>query len=129
MLTPLDAEYRRRLLDTYTGLADTLIETGAARVVFIRQVVADVWWSENVNPEDEVERHEVVYEVYESIAADDPEHVAVIGLDRWFAAAGLERDRTVRPDGIHMDPDAAAMVFEEYLGEQLVRAALGMGVS
>lgn len=129
VLTPLDPEYRRRIEGTYDALVETLVSTGAGRVAFVRQLVPDVWWSPQVNEEDEPERHQVVYDVYASIRDARPEAVDVVSFDRWFSAAGLDRDTDARPDGVHLAPEAAERVMDEYLGEQFVRAALGLGAS
>ena len=54
------------------------------------------------------------------------QRVDVIDLDRWFVANGLDHDQLARPDGIHPTPEAATEISERYLGEQLVRIALGI---
>ena len=40
-------------------------------------------------------------------------------------ANGYATRQDLRPDGIHLTPDAAAQVAEEWLGPELVAAALG----
>lgn len=129
VLTPLDAEYRRRLDETYAALVDQMVFSGAGRVAFVRHLVPDVWWSEQVNEEDEPERHQVVYDVYESLREQRPDLVDVVAFDEWFRDAGFDRDKEVRPDGVHLAPEAADGIMEDYLGEQFIRAALGLGSS
>ncbi|MFP5487433.1 MAG: hypothetical protein ACLGHQ_03915, partial [Acidimicrobiia bacterium] len=62
--------------------------------------------------------------IYADLAATRPGDVGVIGLDDWLVETGLDDDRTVRPDGVHWDPDAALRIVEEYLGERIIRVAL-----
>jgi peptidoglycan/LPS O-acetylase OafA/YrhL len=126
MLSPDDAEFRSRLDAAYAQLVDDLLAAGAARVAFVREPVPDVWWLEKVNDEDRRERHEVLYEVFDQLAAARPDIVTVIDLDGWFVERGFETDRDVRPDGIHLDPEAATMITDEFLGDRILRAALGM---
>jgi lysophospholipase L1-like esterase len=126
LLAPTDAEFRARIGDAYARLVDQATEAGATRVAFVRQPVPDVWWLERVQEEDEPERHAVLYETYASLAETNRSSVAVIGFEEWFTEQGYDRDVDVRPDGVHLDPDAAADILEEYLGDQIVRAALGM---
>jgi hypothetical protein len=49
----------------------------------------------------------------------------VVDLAGWLDQAGLTDDRDIRPDGVHFDPDAAHTVAAQFLGERLVRIALG----
>jgi peptidoglycan/LPS O-acetylase OafA/YrhL len=124
LLRPDDPEYRARLLDTYTRLVDDLVAVGAARVAFIREPVPNVWWGGTVTDEDDPGRHAVLAEVQAEVAAARPEHVRIIEFASWFTEAGLELDRDARPDGIHLAPPAAVSITDEFLGDQLIRAAL-----
>jgi hypothetical protein len=69
-------------------------------------------------------RHAVAAAVYDELAADRPEDVGVVALDEWLASEGLDDDETIRPDGVHWEPDAALRIAEEYLGERIIRVAL-----
>jgi hypothetical protein len=102
---------------------------GAPRIVFIREPVPDVWWLPVVQEEDEPERHQVLYDIYAGLAEAHPDVVAVVAFDEWFSEQGFDRDESVRPDGVHLDTPHAQQIVADYLGEQLIRAALGMGVS
>ncbi len=124
LLTPADPEYRARLVATYTQLVDDLTAAGAARVVFVREPVPNVWWSNTAEGESDPRRHEVLGDVYEEIAAAHPATVRVVDLASWFSRDGLDADKSARPDGIHLAPDTAASVVDRFLGEQLISAAL-----
>jgi peptidoglycan/LPS O-acetylase OafA/YrhL len=129
LLSPLDAEFRQRLDDAYAGLVDRLRFVGVPRIVLLRQPVPDVWWIPAVQEEDQPERHQVLYDTYAALESTHAGVVDVLGLDRWFSDQGFDRDHTVRPDGVHLDPAFAQQVVTDYLGERLIRAALGMDVS
>jgi lysophospholipase L1-like esterase len=129
LLAPFDAEYRQRLELAYTALVDDLTAAGVPRVVFVRQPVPDVWWLPIVQEEDEPERHAVIYETYEQLTATHPETVRVVDLAGWFHDQGYDRDRLIRPDGVHLDPLAAQRVMSDFLGDRLIRGALGMAMA
>ena len=65
------------------------------------------------------------YDLYDRLAADD-DLVEVVALDQWLRELGLDLSEDVRPDGVHPTPEAATDVSERYLGERLVRIALGV---
>ena len=124
-LAPADAEFRARLVEAYTALVDELVASGAARVVFVREPVPDVWWTGATTGEADPARHAVLASVHDEIARVRPDTVRVVDLATWFTAAGLDDVEAARPDGIHLAPEASANVVEQFLGDELLRAALG----
>ena len=125
LLTPLDAEYADRLDSDYAALVDGLLAAGAEHVALIRHPIPDSWWLPFEEDYEDPARHEVIYGLYDDLATTDPGQVAVVGLDRHFTDAGIDRDQEVRPDGIHVTPEAAATIADQFLGDRLVRVALG----
>jgi peptidoglycan/LPS O-acetylase OafA/YrhL len=126
LLAPTDPEYRARIEVAYTDLADRLVAAGAGRVAFVHEPVPDVWWLPKVQDEDQPERHQVMYDVYDGLARSRPDRVSVVPFAEWFTASGFDRDTAIRPDGIHLTPDAATAVTTDYLGDRFIRVALGM---
>jgi peptidoglycan/LPS O-acetylase OafA/YrhL len=126
LLSPFDPAFQERLRIAYRGLVDTVLASGGTRVAFVREPVPDVWWQPEVNDQDQPERHAVLYDVFDELATEHPDVVSVIGLAEWFTAAGLDTDQDIRPDGIHLTPESSTTVADQFLGEQIVRAALGM---
>ncbi|HYN32005.1 MAG TPA: acyltransferase family protein [Ilumatobacteraceae bacterium] len=124
LLSPSDPEYRARLVTAYTQLVDDLIAAGAARVAFVRGPVPNVWWNDVVDGESDPRRHEVLADVWEEVAASHPATVRIIDLATWFSDNDLDADRDARPDGIHLAPEAATSITDQFLGEQLIAAAL-----
>jgi hypothetical protein len=124
LLRPDDPAYRLRLFDTYLRLVDDLVAAGASRVAFIREPVPNVWWGGTVTEQNDPSRHAVLAEVHAEVAEARPDRVRVIELAEWLSENGLDVDRNVRPDGVHLAPEAATAIASEFLGEQLLRAAL-----
>ena len=57
---------------------------------------------------------------------DAPLSTYVVDLPTWLATQGLDVDQAARPDGVHWSPEASTRIARDYLGEQLVRSALGI---
>lgn len=125
LLTPFDAEFADRLDADYRTLSSRLIDSGAGTVAFVRHPIPDPFWLPAADAQEDPGRHEVIYDLYERIATDD-DRVAVVELDRWLIDLGLDQSEELRPDGIHPTPEAATELSEQYLGDRLVRIALGL---
>ena len=124
LLTPSDPEYRARLVDAYTRLVDDLIAAGAGSVAFVRGPVPNVWWTNTSEGESDPLRHRVLTDVYEEIAESQPSTVRVIDLASWYSGNELDADRDARPDGVHLAPGVATSIADQFLGEQLITAAI-----
>ena len=129
LLTPLDGDYADRLVHDYETLVAGLLEAGAAHVAFVRHPIPDSWWLPFEEDYEDPIRHAVIYDLYDELAASHPARVSVVALDRYFSEAGIDRDQETRPDGIHMTPEAATRIAEDYLGDRLVRIALGVSAA
>ncbi len=125
LLSPLDADFASRLDADYERLVSDVFGLGATRFAFVRHPIQDVYWLPTADAQEDPARHAVLYGVYDRLAGAD-ERVDVVALDRWFTERGLDRSEEARPDGIHLAPDAARTVSAEFLGEALVRVALGL---
>jgi hypothetical protein len=124
VLTPLDTEYADRMAVDYTTVTDDLLAAGAGSVAWIRPPIPNVWWMNQGTGQEDPARHAVANTIYDELAASRPGEVGVVALDTWLISAGLDDDESVRPDGVHWDPDAALRIVEEYLGERIIRIAL-----
>ena len=125
--TPLDPAFADHLLFDFQAITDRLLAAGAGRVVWVREPVPNVFWWSSGQAQEDPARHDVVYRVMDLVAARSPgASVAVVDLPAWLAAVGLDVDRDARPDGVHWAPDSSARIARDFLGEQLLRAALGL---
>jgi peptidoglycan/LPS O-acetylase OafA/YrhL len=123
---PFDPEFVGRLSADYATLTERLLEAGVTRVVWVRQPVPNPFWLGERQDQEDPSRHQVVYDVVDDIAAARPLSVRVVDLPAWLASEDLVDDRDSRPDGVHWSPTAALDITRRFLGEQLVRAALGI---
>jgi peptidoglycan/LPS O-acetylase OafA/YrhL len=116
------ARVRQGLVD----LTEDVLEQTDAAVAWIRQPIPDVGWDDERLAQEQPERHALLYDTFDELAARYPDRVHVIDLPAFVAAAGLADDRAARPDGVHWTPEVATRIVNEYLGEQLIRAALNL---
>jgi peptidoglycan/LPS O-acetylase OafA/YrhL len=125
LLTPFDDEYALHLSGDYTKLVDGVIAAGAGSIAFIRHPVPNVWWLDDFTGQSDPARHARIYELYADLSADHPD-VRVVDLAGWMTAAQLDDDEVARPDGIHLTTEAAQQIATTFLGEELIRTALGL---
>lgn len=125
LLTPFDDEFADRLEADYRTLTGALEAAGAGRVALVRHPIPDPYWLPRVDAQEDPARHQVIYDLYDRLAAADA-LVEVVALDEWLRDLGLDRSEDMRPDGVHPTPEAATDVSDRYLGERLVRIALGV---
>lgn len=121
-LRPTDERYRTRLRDDYAAFAATLREAGVAHVVWVVPPHPSERWLQSIfDPISEQEWAAYVGTI-EAEAAKDPERVRVVRLDEWMKA-NEPSDGSMRPDGLHLTPDAAAVVMDRFMGAVVLAAA------
>ncbi len=125
LLSPLDADFAARLATDYERLVGDSFDLGATRFAFVRHPIQDVYWLPTADAQEDPARHAVLYGVYDRLAGAN-DRVDVVALDQWFTERGLDRSEAARPDGIHLTPEAATEISSAFLGEALVRVALGL---
>jgi hypothetical protein len=123
---PSDPLFRERLLADYTAITEELLAQGAGSVAWVKPPIPNILWQDLGTGQEEPERHVVLGEVIDAIAAAHPADVGVIDLRSWLEETGRDELREVRPDGVHFDPVEAVAVADEWLGERLIRIALGL---
>jgi peptidoglycan/LPS O-acetylase OafA/YrhL len=122
-LTPLDDEYASRLAGDFDDVSQRIVAAGAGHVVWVLEPIPNVYWWSSGQAQEDPARHAAAYAAMRAAAAAD-ERVSVVDLPAWLDAVSLSADRDARPDGVHWSPPAAARIARDFLGEQLVRAAL-----
>jgi peptidoglycan/LPS O-acetylase OafA/YrhL len=123
-LSPLDAEFARRIDTDYRAITEQLLGSGAGSIAWIAPPVPNAWWTDDTTGQQDPARHAVVRGVMDEIASQLPDQVGVIDLAAWLEQNGLTDDHEVRPDGVHLDTVAAEDIADRFLGERLIRIAL-----
>lgn len=121
-LTPFDALFRQRMLDSYTALTNELLAQGVQSVVWIvPPVPIGQWPTPELHDRDRyLVQHEVILELVNAKMG----RVSAVDLDQWMTRGGHLDDDWWRPDGTHFSEEAALQLTTEYLGPRLVITAL-----
>jgi hypothetical protein len=82
-----------------------------------------MYWDPHTSAYEDPERFTIQRAAIEAAAAAHPA-IRIVDLSGWAADAGILLDHAARPDGLHWAPEAAAKIAEEWLGQQLIDAAL-----
>jgi len=120
-LAPVD--YADRINADYGELTTALADAGVAEVVWLEMPVPNQNWETDDLAADRA-RFGLLRAAMDLAAESAPERVSVVDLQSWLAEEGLDLDRELRPDGIHFTPEAATVIVDAWLGEQLLRAVL-----
>lgn len=120
------AEMRERLLADFSQVTDEVLAAGAGSVVWVKAPIPNPLWFSRGTAQEQPARHAVLHDVMERIAAARPGDVYVVDLLGYFDEAGITTDVDTRPDGVHVTPEASQVLAEQFLGEQMLRAALDL---
>jgi hypothetical protein len=122
-LTPFDPRFQERLTAAYRSRSTGFVEAGVARVVWLIPPIPDMYWLPQTSDYEDPERFTIQRAAIDAAAAAHPA-VRIVDLNGWATDAGILLDHAVRPDGLHWAPEAATRIAEEWLGQQLIDAAL-----
>lgn len=125
VLTPLDGEYTERLAADYRTLLTDLAEAGVGSVVWVEPAVPNPLWMSGTTGQADPVRHAAVSELIAELTAEFPA-LRMLPFAEWHTTVGYDTDRDARPDGVHWTPEVSLSISDGYLGEQVVRAALGL---
>lgn len=120
----LDAGYREVMLQRYTTYNQLLLDAGAPRVVWVLHPKTDYFWDDVSEPGDDPARYTAFYEVQRLVAGRYAGTASTIDLAAWSDAEGLTTDHSARPDGVHWTPQVATEIAENWLGNEIIQAAL-----
>ena len=123
--TPFDPEFEAALTESYRSVIGGLADAGVSSIVWIEPPTPNPLWMSRDTPQADPARYEVVERVVTDLQADYPQ-LRILPFAAWHEAEGLDDDKEIRPDGVHWTPDVSRLISENYLGEQVVRAALGL---
>jgi len=123
-VVPTDQPYRERIIRDVADVSDRLAASGSGKVVWVREPIPNVYWWGSGQAQEDPTRHAEIYAAMDAAAESGGGRVAVVDLPAWLREQGLDVDQAARPDGVHWSPEASLRIADEYLGEQLIRAAL-----
>jgi peptidoglycan/LPS O-acetylase OafA/YrhL len=122
-LPPMDPSIEAHMTDSLGAFTDELLALGVPRVAWIDEPAP---LPNPLAPDDSQSdplRHAVLHRVIATVAATRPQ-VRVLDLATWLTTTPLAASADARPDHVHWTSDASLQIATEYLGAQLVRAAL-----
>ncbi|MFM2071735.1 MAG: hypothetical protein RLZZ623_1998 [Actinomycetota bacterium] len=123
-LSPFDSRFRSRLLDAYRAMADGLLASGVHRLVWVLAPNPSAAFQGDQRKMSDPARYQVQFDVIAELAAERPDLISVLDLHRWMADQDLLADSTIRPDGLHLSPESARWVTEQFVAGSVVAAAL-----
>ncbi len=126
--TPFDPEFEAELVEAYGGIVGDLVDAGVSSIVWVEPPTPNPLWMSREAPQADPARYEVVERVVTELQGQYPQ-LRILPFAAWHAAEGLDDDKEIRPDGVHWTADVSRLISENYLGEQVIRAALGLPFS
>ncbi len=120
----LDPTYHEAMLTRFTAYNQALLDAGAPRVVWVLHPQTDYAWDLASEPADDPARYAAFYEIQRIAGAAYPTQVSTIDFASWSEDRGLTTDQSARLDGVHWTPEVATMIAEDWLGNEIVQAAL-----
>ena len=123
-IAPSDPRFRQRLLDDYRAMADNLIAAGVHQIVWVHAPNPAAAFQGEQRKMRDPARYRVQFDVIDEVASERPEVITALALHDWMAGQDLIRNTDLRPDGMHLTPDAAHWVTDVYLAGWTVSAAL-----
>jgi hypothetical protein len=79
------------------------------------------------SPRDDPKRVAWVNQIFATVAAANPGRVSLIPISQWACPEGkfvTQHDGvTLRPDGVHYDPESALLTWEQWLGPRILTLA------
>jgi peptidoglycan/LPS O-acetylase OafA/YrhL len=121
----IDERFIERRVSDYLAFADRLRAAGVPRIAWVIPAAPTSYWVGNRDPAKNRHWVEEFGGALRSIAAERPQESRLVDFASWLEEREAGGDRSWRTDGLHLDPPAASRVMEEYLGNELLRAALG----
>lgn len=119
-------DMRKRLFDDFRAVTDDVLAAGAGSVVWVEAPIPNPLWFSRGTAQEQPARHAVLHDVMREIASQRPGDVYVTDLIGYFDDAEITSDVDTRPDGVHVTPEASQDIATNFLGEQMIRAALDL---
>jgi peptidoglycan/LPS O-acetylase OafA/YrhL len=116
---PGDPAYDKKLKQSILAATDVLSKDGRA-VIWLTGI--QVWLGESAKLPDVWHRYN---EILTSAQKDRPNAMRVLDLAKWYSSTTHD-DKSERPDGVHLTPDAAAAASKNFLIPEILKAYSSM---
>ena len=122
VLQPDTAEYEARRMTAYRDFVERLRAAGVQHIAWLL-AAKPAPWTLNAHPEDPKSVADSNRINATVTALNDP-IVCPINLRDRILSVEVNDDHSLRPDGLHLAPESAALVMDDYLAQRLLQAAL-----
>jgi peptidoglycan/LPS O-acetylase OafA/YrhL len=119
-----DPDFADMLYGLITDAVDGLLATGVQHVLLL--TVPSTGPSQDGDPgsqdgDNETARLPILNQLLEEVAAEN-DRVTIVPFGAWVQSLSAERRREIFPDGIHVTETTGRIVWEEFLGPELLAA-------
>ena len=114
-LTPVDPDFVTKARIDYTAVTNLILSNSSAHVVWIKPPLINPYWMDIDSEARDPVVHGVMEAVMGELATAHSDRVILLDLRTWMEQQGLDRDPSVRPDGIHFGPDGSLEVAQRWL--------------
>jgi len=121
-LMPTDPEFARRRLADYQRFAQRLEDAGVQHIAWLLAASPAEWTPPGPTGRKVPIDSELINDVVRGLRSSV---ICPVDLASYVLDAEVDGDRTLRPDGLHLDVAVVPFVLDDYLGQRLLAVALG----
>jgi len=125
MLAPTDPLFAARLAEAYSDTAGQLLAVPDLRIAWLTAAQPAPWFLGNLQGEKPPELWDAQNAAIDALVAANPDRITKVDFAQWMADRERSGDETYRPDGLHVSPDGARRVLDEWLAWVFLSMAVG----
>ena len=123
VLSPDDAEYVRRRAADYQAFVDRMRAEGVPHIAFLLAAPPAPWYAEQHHDQEwGTIDTDGINDTVRALTGPD---LCLIDFEGYITGIEAGGDQSLREDGLHLTPDTARVVLDDWLGQLLFDAALG----
>lgn len=124
LLHAADPEYAAHIAEGYNRFFDAAAAAGVPHVIWLRPPMTGA--EERFHDPSFLDgSQEVIERVVRDALTRHPDMLSIVDFRSWFETTPLATDQAVRPDGVHLNPQAARQVADDFLGPAILSVARG----